>query len=182
MMLSCEVYNLLDSIFLMKPFDTINWSNPIWKCWAPPGGVCRCCQVLWCDCIVFGIAVRRLPKGSMMTAGNCPAACCAYCFFYDLVNMIPTRCGTLTSPQCGAFHSPRKRLGSASCSAIKSTMCVTAFNGDRFMAAQQAAKNGLFFCESAKPPFTAALLDASVTGARGMYWMKLRCVAVRVRP
>ena len=41
------------------------------------------------------------------------------------------------------------------------TMCLTAFNGDRFIAAQQAAKNGLFFHESAastQPPFTAARL------------------------
>ena len=37
-------------------------------------------------------------------------------------------------------------------------MCVTACNGDRFMAAQQAEKNGLFFCESSQPPFTAARL------------------------
>ena len=35
-------------------------------------------------------------------------------------------------------------------------MCVTACNGDSFMAAQQDAKNGLFFRESAEPLFTAA--------------------------
>lgn len=61
------------------------WSVGLFDCCAAPGGVGLCCEVTFCDCIVFGNAVAKLPtkavgtKPPFILSGG---GCCAPCFTY----------------------------------------------------------------------------------------------------
>ena len=67
----------------------MGWDIPLWDVCAKPGGVSLCCRVAFCDCIVYGDEVNKLPpeSGVPFAGDGCLAGCVYFCT-NDLVGLI----------------------------------------------------------------------------------------------